>query len=690
MRHPTLHLLACALLLAASAQAQDASRPSTSAAAPSTPPAHAAASHLPNLVVSDIDISSTVTAGTEESFDFTVAEVNDPDGFYQLVNNVPFDMTYYLVVDGVRVEVGDRTNPTSFLWPVSRMREFSGRADIPAGLAPGDYTFIVAVDTDDEVAESDEGDNERSTVLTVEAGPNLIVSDIDISSTVTAGTEESFDFTVAEVNDPDGFYQLVNNVPFDMTYYLVVDGVRVEVGDRTNPTSFLWPVSRMREFSGRADIPAGLAPGDYTFIVAVDTDDEVAESDEGDNERSTVITVEAVELPDLVITSASVTPTSAAPGADVEVTFTVENQGTGSISGNVDGSLWFVNFYLSEDGVYDENDETLGSASYSALLAAPPGWTDTETETEDVPTDIAPGSYFLLVVADAADRVMESDDGNNTFAPIPFEVVGNTAPVTITLVPTDPPSPVVISRGERLSFNATFDVAAAGPSSFEYWTEATLPNGSLRGPLLGPNTIQLTPGSAVTLSFQQRVPPGAPLGDYTYAMLAGTYPNGILAEDSFTATVTASPSRPVTAGDADAGADVWAVYDGAGRPLPAGTVHDLREFGVTADMLGAESGESASSSSRAVNTPAAFALRGVYPNPLSGVAAVGYDLPEAARVRVAVYDVLGREVVMLDEGEVAAGRHLVRLDASAWPSGVYVVRLAAGSDATTRRVTVVR
>ncbi|HLT48364.1 MAG TPA: T9SS type A sorting domain-containing protein [Rubricoccaceae bacterium] len=80
----------------------------------------------------------------------------------------------------------------------------------------------------------------------------------------------------------------------------------------------------------------------------------------------------------------------------------------------------------------------------------------------------------------------------------------------------------------------------------------------------------------------------------------------------------------------------------------------------------------------------------VAPNPLRGVAEMTYTLPAAARVRVAVYDVLGRAVAVLAEGAYAAGRHPLHLDASALAPGVYALRLSAGEEALTRRFTVVR
>lgn len=83
-----------------------------------------------------------------------------------------------------------------------------------------------------------------------------------------------------------------------------------------------------------------------------------------------------------------------------------------------------------------------------------------------------------------------------------------------------------------------------------------------------------------------------------------------------------------------------------------------------------------------------------YPNPLHGEATLRWGLPEAGHVTVRVYDVLGREVARLADGETTeAGWHEERWSPRL-ASGVYIVRLQAesGRQATTRtqRLVIVR
>lgn len=78
------------------------------------------------------------------------------------------------------------------------------------------------------------------------------------------------------------------------------------------------------------------------------------------------------------------------------------------------------------------------------------------------------------------------------------------------------------------------------------------------------------------------------------------------------------------------------------------------------------------------------------PNPVRGAATVAVALPEAGAFRVAVLDLLGREVAVLADDAREAGVHELALDTSRLPAGVYVVTLRAGAERLTERITVLR
>ena len=90
------------------------------------------------------------------------------------------------------------------------------------------------------------------------------------------------------------------------------------------------------------------------------------------------------------------------------------------------------------------------------------------------------------------------------------------------------------------------------------------------------------------------------------------------------------------------------------------------------------------------DAPAALALGAPFPNPSAGGVAVPFGVPAAGPVRVAVYDVLGREVAVLHDGPAEAGWHRAEVAAGRLAPGTYVVRVAGGAEARSVRLTVVR
>jgi hypothetical protein len=88
--------------------------------------------------------------------------------------------------------------------------------------------------------------------------------------------------------------------------------------------------------------------------------------------------------------------------------------------------------------------------------------------------------------------------------------------------------------------------------------------------------------------------------------------------------------------------------------------------------------------------PRAFALVDNFPNPFNARTIINYALPAAVDVTIEIYDILGRKVEMLLQGEQPAGYHQVVWDASDYPSGMYFYRIRAGEHAEIRKMVVVK
>jgi hypothetical protein len=77
------------------------------------------------------------------------------------------------------------------------------------------------------------------------------------------------------------------------------------------------------------------------------------------------------------------------------------------------------------------------------------------------------------------------------------------------------------------------------------------------------------------------------------------------------------------------------------------------------------------------NAPEKFSLSQNYPNPFNPATSLEFQVPSLGFVRLSVFDMLGREVARLVEGERAPGSYIARWDASTMPSGVYYYRMTA-------------
>jgi len=90
------------------------------------------------------------------------------------------------------------------------------------------------------------------------------------------------------------------------------------------------------------------------------------------------------------------------------------------------------------------------------------------------------------------------------------------------------------------------------------------------------------------------------------------------------------------------------------------------------------------------SAPNEMALRAPSPNPMRSRATLRYALPEAAEVRIALYDVMGRRVQTVTEGRQESGRKQIQINGSDLTSGVYFLRFRANEHVQTQRITVIR
>jgi hypothetical protein len=90
------------------------------------------------------------------------------------------------------------------------------------------------------------------------------------------------------------------------------------------------------------------------------------------------------------------------------------------------------------------------------------------------------------------------------------------------------------------------------------------------------------------------------------------------------------------------------------------------------------------------DTPDNFRLDAAYPNPFNPTTTLRFALLQSGEVSLAVYDVLGRQVLTQNLGAMYAGEHRHALDMSGQPSGTYLVRMQSGGQVRSTRITLVK
>jgi len=93
--------------------------------------------------------------------------------------------------------------------------------------------------------------------------------------------------------------------------------------------------------------------------------------------------------------------------------------------------------------------------------------------------------------------------------------------------------------------------------------------------------------------------------------------------------------------------------------------------------------------------PKWFALRQNYPNPFNPITTIEYNIPRGQHVRLAVYNILGQEVVRLVDGYEPAGSHSVQWNGQdahdqTMASGIYFYRLATPNLTETKKMVLLK
>ncbi len=275
-----------------------------------------------------------------------------------------------------------------------------------------------------------------------------------------------------------------------------------------------------------------------------------------------------------------------------------------------------------------------GTAPYTYSWTPTTGLDDaTLANPTATPTDT---TTYTVVVTDAS-GCTDTDDITVNVLPL----------VSITITPIT--STTIPASGGSFQFQVQITNNSASVQIVDVWNVITKPGGGMVDVSLGPwLNINLAPGQTNTPdALTQNVPAGAPPGTYGYAFNVGTLPGTILDSDNlpFNKTVGSAQaeSEGLTAGD-------------EGPALPA-----------------------------------VFALGQNYPNPFNPTTTISFTLPESGKIKLTIYNMMGKRIKTLYHGQATAGRHQVVWNAKneqgvKVASGVYIYKLEANNFQAMKRL----
>ncbi|MCP5521847.1 MAG: hypothetical protein H7A46_09910 [Verrucomicrobiales bacterium] len=265
---------------------------------------------------------------------------------------------------------------------------------------------------------------ENSEVRLQEGTPaQITVTDNDVP-TLYLTVEQSL---VAEDLDPATTATVTRNTPVDAA-------LPVQLAS-SDPSEVMVPTD--------VTIPAGQVS--VTFPVATVNDQQpdgeqsvtLTARAPGYLEGEATLTVTDIDLPDLVI-SQIMAPTFVDAEAWFPIGYRVENQGR-----SMAGTNWLTRVFLSRDEVVGD-DTLVGQFTFSGSI--PEG--DYFEQTLQARAPLSVGSYWVVIVTDAADEVSESLETNNvTVSTTPIEVVAAYDAVVETPVEVAPAGTVIPLQG---------------------------------------------------------------------------------------------------------------------------------------------------------------------------------------------------------------------------------------------------
>lgn len=297
--------------------------------------------------------------------------------------------------------------------------------------------------------------------------PDLTVTDASTVATAEFGDIIDVTYTVSNIGtDPA-------NEGWNDAIYLSTDAVldrddvllkRIPNSGQLGPLDATGGANASYTRTEQVQLPLGPTFNNGTYYLIAGTDDlkTQPESSETNNALATsAVTISLPPLPDFVVSSITL-PATSLSGQNIQVRWTLENQGDGDFTGTLRDQV-----FLSSDPAFG-NDLFIGNFDFTGTLAA--GAMLERTQVITLPITLE-GTRYAIVRTDATDAAFEHNGENNN-------VTVDDQPIVVSLAPfpnlqvTSITAPAVAFSSQATVVEWVVTNAGDASTSAPQWTDA--------------------------------------------------------------------------------------------------------------------------------------------------------------------------------------------------------------------------
>lgn len=359
----------------------------------------------PDLQITEMTAPEQITSGYPINLSYTL--INNGDG---AISNRSITDKIYISntesLDGATWIAETRHNVNL---PVGQSMTVTCNATAPTGLTDGTFHLIVVADGNNEIHESNEGNNTLSQYpmpVMHQPLPDLQPVSLNLPSTIQAGEAVNVDFDITNLGDLD---LLNSNCTFNVYALMGNNEILCPVQSQTLPlgSNVSIGIGQTVHFVRSILVPASVTSACTTFKLYADKENRVMESNENNNTITTNVSVIDCPLPDLTVSNFTLPAVQA--GTEAQVSFTVANQGTADFIGSF-GTAVYANVNGTQILCPLRQQIAPETTDYSHAI----GESLQFTLKILVPPMVTSACNSFSVVVDATNTVLETNENNNT------------------------------------------------------------------------------------------------------------------------------------------------------------------------------------------------------------------------------------------------------------------------------------